>query len=205
MRARRFRQLALLVLLSAGCASGPDVTDTLERYRVAMVRDDPKAAYALLTEETRRRWPFSQFERRWKETPMERAQQAQALAAADKIVYEAQVSVAGGSMVLRAESGKNWWVASGALPMAGAATPQAALRALIRAVELGDYRAFLRTLTQSKRERIERALRERLTKLRELADQPLEATGDQLVIQYDPDLKIWLRKEQGQWRVDDVE
>lgn len=202
---RGFSPLLLMSVVSSGCASRHPVTETIESYRMATVRDNPKAAYALLTDETRRRLPFSQFERRWKETRVERAQQAKALAAPGRISHEAQVSFASGSMVFRTESGKSWWVASGGLPMEAAATPQAALRALIRAVELGDYRAFLRVLTQAKRERIERALRERLAKLREIADQPLEPSGDQLIIQYDADLRIWLRKEQGQWRVDDVE
>ncbi|MEK6606335.1 MAG: hypothetical protein AABZ30_01625, partial [Myxococcota bacterium] len=95
--------------------------------------------------------------------------------------------------------------AGGPLPGESLATPEAALRALVRAVARRDFHGFSRLLTESKRGRLEKAIELRRRKLEAALDSPVEAEGDSAVIQYDPELRIWLRREAGEWRVDDLD
>lgn len=67
--------------LGAGaCAPRPPLAappiKTLTRYREALEHDDPKAAYALMTNAAQQALPYDQFAQQWQETQAERAAQA---------------------------------------------------------------------------------------------------------------------------------
>lgn len=77
--------LALLffpIALLGGSACAPRLppaatpTTTLARYREALMRDDPKAAYDLMTHAAQQSLPYEQFAQQWKATQPERAAQA---------------------------------------------------------------------------------------------------------------------------------
>jgi hypothetical protein len=53
----------------------PLPTDTLAAYRQALERDDPAAAYRLLSPTAQQHLSFEKWSARWKETPLERAAQ----------------------------------------------------------------------------------------------------------------------------------
>lgn len=200
----RRRDVLASVLAVAACATGGAPEDCVEAYRGAVARDDAAAAYALLSEPVRRRVSRAEFEARWKDTKAERAEQARDLASPRVAALEARVAAGDARLVLR-EEGQGWWVAGAALPGESAATPEAALRALVRAVERRDYAAFARLLTRARREKVEKELRDRIDNLKAAVGRPVEVESDRVVVQYGPEFRIWLRREGDEWRVEDVE
>lgn len=72
--------LPIAVLGGSACAPRlpPEATplSTLARYREALVRDDPKAAYELMAHAAQQSLPYEQFAEQWKQTQPERAAQA---------------------------------------------------------------------------------------------------------------------------------
>src|SRR5687768_9632698 len=87
----RLLSMGLLVLLVSttgllgGCgaaATGSSVgspRSQIEAWNAAVDRDDPKAAYALLSESMRKQIAYEEFAEKWRETPAERKRQATAL------------------------------------------------------------------------------------------------------------------------------
>ena len=77
----RFLLGGLAVSLAfVGCAARPPTgltpLLTLSRYREALERDDPKAAYALLGQAVQQSLPYEQFAQQWQDTKAERSAQA---------------------------------------------------------------------------------------------------------------------------------
>ena len=86
VRPARFWQLVPLgLVLGSACLLGACAgrgqtaatpVQTLARYRDALERDDPKAAYALLTKTAQQSLPYEQFAQQWQDTKVERSAQA---------------------------------------------------------------------------------------------------------------------------------
>lgn len=81
IQALRFMLCGLAVSLAlVGCGARPQTALTplltLSRYREALERDDPKAAYALLGQAVQQGLPYEQFTQQWQDTKAERSVQA---------------------------------------------------------------------------------------------------------------------------------
>lgn len=80
-QALRLMLCGLAVSLAlVGCGARPQTALTplltLSRYREALERDDPKAAYALLGQAVQQGLPYEQFTQQWQDTKAERSAQA---------------------------------------------------------------------------------------------------------------------------------
>lgn len=195
---------AAVVFFLAACASSPSPESAIDAYRAALRRDDPGAAYALLSKEVRATLTLEGFVAQWRALKAERLAQAEQLARARVVALEARVT-AGGSVLQLRDEGSGWRVQQSAWPGEALQTPEAAMRALARAVERRDYDAFAKLLSKGRREKLERALRRRLDALKAALARPLEVEGDRVVVQLDPEHRLWLVRENGAWRVDDIE
>lgn len=201
------RVVAILVLALSGCAArrGPDPTSVLIAYAAAVERDDPRAAYALLSERVRDQVSEREFLERWRATQTERRAQAAALraaAAARRFTTGAQVDSGGRSSLLVLESG-GWRVVAPRRTETGARTPEEAVRRFVEALERRDADALLRLLAEPLRSTVERELAERLAKLKATVGKPIPTEGDRARLRYDPRYHLELQRENGQWRVAD--
>jgi hypothetical protein len=213
MRApRSFRSLLVLALacvslLGLGaCAHRAPPADAVRAYLRALDRNDPDAAYALLSEETRREVSREQFAAHWRENHDAARADAAALheglshgvAQDARIVYGDGFAVPATRDAVPAPGG---WrlseVPSAHVPHA--ATPEEALAAFQRQLAAHDWEAMSRVVSPGTREAVERELRERTSAL---ADHPgLEVTGDKARLKLGRFELVLEKTASGEWRV----
>jgi hypothetical protein len=201
---------ALVLALAAGCARPvPEPQSVLGSYVAALERDDPCAAWTLLARPVRIRISEAEFTRRWRESPDERRAQAarlRARLAAAGPDPRAALTFPDGSQVALVREERQWRMVSATLGDLHAATPEEALRHFVTAVESRRYDLLLGILADPLRGEVERQVRERLERLRAALDRPhdLEVNGDRARFQYDPRFRIDLQRQNGEWRVYDL-
>jgi hypothetical protein len=206
--------------------------ETLAAYRAALERDDPQAAYRLLSPTVQQHIPYEKWAERWRETPAERAAQLKSLldasntpAAARAITLQAAIALPQGTVLLLAPStpgrladrglgrrsysrSGDWQVADPDLAAVHAETPERVLHLLIEAVEQRNYFALLRLLSTTERKALEAELRERVERLRTSLSKSkapaIEVHGDRAHYQYDPRFFVDLVRERDGWRVLDL-
>jgi len=208
---RTAHRAAVLVWLSAALGSascaggaGPQPEDTIAAYRRALRDDDPRAAYALLATRARGAHSADEFERSWRQGVEERKEQERALGGSMSVTLQARSAPGGDDIELRRDGGF-WRLSEVPVPGQPARTPEEAVRALVRAVERNDLRAFMRLLTSPAAQDLRARIRERLERLKAALDQPILAEGDRATFQYDPRFRIELRREGDEWRIADFD
>lgn len=197
------------VLIAVSCAPhqavGPE--EALRRYIAAIENDQPRVAYSFLDEAGRKRVSEAQFVSRWKDLRPELQAQAAALKAAlvRPPMAKAELSYPAGARAELSYQEGRWRLDRPVTISPRTATPLEAIQAFIQAVERREYQAVMPLLAKPVRERIERDIQSRLTKLKEALGQEIEVTGSTARLQYNTSLKIELTNEEGQWRVVDVD
>jgi len=204
------------VLAIAGCGGvlgkGPPAQDGVAALVKALDGDDPRAAYALLSKATRNQVSFEEFAVQWKASQAERAWQARRLAdalASDPDVGErAAVTYPDGKSVTLEREGKRWRLEAALVSRVRAARPRDAIRMFADAIRHHDLEALLRTLTMRRRDGLARQLEGFLAGIDRKVDGKLEEIGtDRAELRWDENgmrFRIVLRKEDDEWRVDDI-
>jgi hypothetical protein len=208
----------LIVGAATGCkASGPgtavaDPADTVRAWRNAVEKNDPKAAYALLAPRVREELSYSEFERQWKATAEERARQASAIAGAPGDAVEvgatAEVALADGKKTRLVREKKLWRLEQPLLTSSRASTPQEAMRLFASALEDRNFFAVMRLVTSTRKDGLTTFLDGFVGGLRSNVGREITINNDRAVIEWKEGAKTWkvtLKKEEGEWRVDDVD
>jgi PAS domain-containing protein len=207
------RPSALVLLLAlAGCGAPglPAPRSAVAAYLSALERDDPHAAWALLSDPVRARLREPAFRERWSASADERKAQAAALKAAldrgGPLDEWASVVFPDGQRVPVAREAGAWRLTSTSLDQAHAATPAEALERLADAIAARRFDQVLSLLAEPLRGAVEHQLAERIERLRAAlaSGQPIEVVGDRALLQYDPRFRVELRREGGEWRVLDL-
>src|SRR5260370_31595262 len=147
-----------------GCARPPSLKrpeSGLAAYAKALERDDPRAAYGLLSAEQRQRLGEAEFTTRWRATVEERKNQAALVAAvlAERRVTErARVVRADGRSSVTVLEPAGWRVSAPRSSEPGPATPEEALRRFARALEQRSFDAVVGLLSDPLRALVERRL-----------------------------------------------
>lgn len=148
--------MALTLALVAGCATQKPVRgpkETLDTYAQALKEGRVRDAYALLSDEAQKNIPFEAFERMVKENPEEVRDIATALGRpAGPPLVTATVTAPNGDSLLLIYEGDHWRVDGSAIDLYSQATPEAAIRAFIRAYQNKRYDVLLRFVPDSKKE-----------------------------------------------------
>jgi hypothetical protein len=214
---------AALAVLLAAAACGPrgaarasePAANGVSAYLAALRSDDPRLAYALLSDDTRKEIPYESFVALWKEHATERAHQAQALeedlkGGAD-LGERAKVSFPDGkSLSLHRQSG-TWRLDVPLLSRTHAATPHVAVEAFAAALLARDYEAVMRILTARRREGIGKQVDSFVSSLEKHLADPVHRIAtigkDRAELQWTEGgmvYKVVLRLDGDEWRVDDV-
>lgn len=206
-----------VLLLDAACGGasqpvrGPSATDALRAWNEAVDRDDPRAAYALLSPAAQKQVPYEDFERRWRAHPEERRRQAHALGAslggAAQIPERATVTLHDGQTATLVREGDVWRLESPLVSSVSAARPQDALRQFAIAVENRNFHAVMALLTSTRRDGLNQVIERFTTGLKAHVGGEIVITGDRAFIQWDDGKDKWkisLKLEDGQWRIDDI-
>jgi hypothetical protein len=208
-----------LATLAVGC--GPSAASTrggaapapeLVRWVDAVRRDDARAAYALLSPGRQKEVSYDDFERRWKETKVERERQAAALEAGLKdrpqLGERATVTLTGDKTATLVHEQGEWHMEAPLMGSARASSPQEALRLFAEALEARSFEGVLRLLTSTRRDGLNEKLVQFLGGLKSHAGGEIEITGDRATLRWNDGKTRWkvtLRQEGGEWRIDDVD
>ena len=211
--------LLLLAGAAAACAHpqrGP--AEALSDFGAAVDRKDYAAAYALMTADYRKRVTFEDFRRDLD------GGGAEVQAAAHRLREEAprtplQIDVdvdLGQRLTLVLEAGQ-WRVAAHPFDLYDQATPRAALRSFVRAVETGRYDALLRLTPNRYRIAVtvqrlrdywegehKAENRKRLAELRANIGATIVETGDEARMPYGDNSEARFVREDGLWKVEEA-
>jgi len=218
---RKLLVAGLIGLLGAACASAPPPRgpkDTLDVYAKALHEGRVRDAYELLSEEARRTIPYEAFERMVKENPEEVRDIAQALSrpSGPPLVTATVTAPNGESLLLVYEKGA-WRVDGSAIDLYSQSSPEAAVRAFIRAFENKRYDVLLRFVPDGKKEGLDAAKlkkawegeqkdeMERLTQAlaAALPTARFERIGERATMSYGAGGTVELVRDHGSWKIEE--
>lgn len=220
MRLWAFGLAAALVLFSEACAHRPEEpAATVAAFGGALAHGDLRAAYQLTSWEFQRRVPYEAFAAGLAAAGGEPATLGgRLIAEAAAVAPRVEVTLELGEQVPLVLEGGRWRIDGPVYEAWSQATPVAAVRTFIRALDARRYDVVLRLVPDRYRaglsaERL-RAFwegdhpdehRGLLAHIRAAAHGPLTETGDEARLLVAPDGEVRLVREAGQWKIEDLE
>lgn len=212
--------LALVVgaLGAAACAhQAPGPADTLAAFGAAVERKDYAGAYALTSTEFRARVPLAAFRAELEAGGTETQAVARELRSeATRRKLRVEVELGLGQAIRLVDEGGAWRVDGHPLEAWSQATPRAALRSFVRALEQGRYDVVLRLCptrlraglsVEALRASWEGAEREQnarlLARLRAAIFAPIVESGDEAHMPYGERSEARFVREDGLWKIED--
>jgi hypothetical protein len=210
----------LLVLSLTACAQRAAAPGgAIEAYAAAVERKDWSAAYGLMSSSYRQHVSLADFRRTMERDAGELAADARALRdSADRWSGRAAVTLPGEERVSLAREGGGWRLDAPPLDPYGQASPRAALRAFVRAVENRRYDVLLRLVPARSRTSIT------VDKLRAFWEGPAAAQnraflrelrlnlyariaeeGEEAFMTYGSGRQVRFVREEGLWRIESPE
>jgi hypothetical protein len=211
----------LAVASACGGGAGSDPDRVLRDYAAAIEQGRSKEAYALLSDESQKAISFEQFQRILKENPEEARELAQSLRRPQVAPPRVTATVSGpdgeSSILLVYERGA-WRVDASAIDLYSQRTPEAAVRAFVRAYENRRFDVLLKFVPEDQREGLtaaelkkawegeERTDMDRLTSaLRaSLPTAKVELFGDRASLAFGAGGSVELVRERGLWKIEDL-
>ncbi len=220
---RRAALLLLMLSLSSGCggAAGADPDRVLREYSLAVEGGQAAEAYALLSSESKKTISFEQFQRILKENPEEARELAQSLRRPQAAPPRVTATVTGpdgeSSILLVYEQGA-WRVDASAIDLYSQRTPEAAVRAFLRAYDNRRFDVLLKFVPEDQREGLtvaelkkawegeERVDMDRLTGSLKasLPTAKVELFGDRATLAFGAGGSVELVRERGLWKIEDL-
>ena len=206
-------QLAPWLLVALATASGclyqhmPDPRAAAELYADAASRGDVNAIYAMLDEEARLALTLDDVRRLVDDQRQELADQAKAIRSKTSRVHaSARIRFQDGedAVLDLSEDGYFRIASADALP-AGARTPTQALEQLRRVLARRSYAGLLRVLSATTRSTMENDVRSLVEGLENPEELDVQQSGDSATVRIPGGRLIWLRREDGTWRIDDID
>jgi hypothetical protein len=215
----RLTALGLMVALGlTACAHRPEEPSaTMASFGAALARGDLRGAYQLTSVAFQRRMPYEAFAAVLTAAGTEPAALGQRLVAeAGAIAPRVAVTLELGEEVPLVLEGGRWRIDGPVYEAWGQATPRAAIRTFIRALDAHRYDVVLRLVPDRYRAGLSadrlRAFwegehreehRALLARVRAAAQGPITETGDEARLSVAPDRVVRLVREAGQWRIED--
>lgn len=205
----------VLAALLAGCgaASGPSspAANGVRAYVSALKSDSPRAAYGLMSSEARKKVSYDEFALQWKQSAQERAWQVKVLEEGLKgspdVGERARVTYSDGKVVPLQRDGQRWLLESELVSRTRANRPRDAIRVFAEALSSRDVTALLGVLTQRRREGLLKQVGGFASGLDKRINDKMEEYPDRAELRWDENgirYRIVLRKEDEEWRVDDI-
>jgi hypothetical protein len=204
----------VLVASACGGAAGPSspAADGVRAYVQALHRNDPHDAYALLSSDARKQISYDEFALSWKQGEKERAWQAKVLEDSLKgnpdVGERALVSFSDGKLVHLEREGKAWRLESELVSRSRAKQPRDAVRLFAEAIAARDLTGVLGVLTQRRRDGLTKQVEGFVAGIGKRINGRIDQFGgDRAELRWDENglrYRIVLRKEDDEWRVDDI-
>ncbi len=204
----------VLVAAACGGAAGPSspAADGVRAYVRALHSNDPRDAYALLASDVRKRMSYDEFALQWKQADKERAWQAKVLEDSLKgnpdVGERALISFSDGKLVQLEREGKTWRLESELVSRSRARQPRDAIRLFADAIAARDITRVLNVLSQRRRDGLTRQVEGFVAGIGKRINERIDQFGaDRAELRWDENgirYRIVLRKEDDEWRVDDI-
>ncbi len=203
-------------LLAAACGGpiGPSTpaSNGVRAYVAALKSNDPRDAYGLLSSATRKKVSFDEWAVAWKTSEKERAWQAKVLEESLKgnpdVGERALISFSDGKLVQLEREGKAWRLESELVSRSRAKRPRDAIRLFADAIAARDVSSVLGVLTQRRRDGLTRQVEGFVAGIGKRINDKIDEFGtDRAELRWDENglrYKIVLRKEDDEWRIDDI-
>lgn len=211
---RTLGSLALAAVLTAcGGPGGPSspAADGVRQYVSALRSNDAHSAYDLLSADTRKKLSYDEFALQWKTTQSERTWQAKVLEDNLKgnpdVGERALIAYSDGKLVQLEREGRAWRLQSELVSRSRAKRPRDAIRLFADAVAARDISGVLGVLTQRRRDGLTKQIEGFIAGLGKRINDKIEENTDRAELRWDENgirYKIVLRKEDDEWRVDDI-
>ncbi|MEO8552880.1 MAG: hypothetical protein ABI678_23035 [Kofleriaceae bacterium] len=207
--------MLIIVFAWAACGgpAGPSspAADGVREYVKALHSNDPHDAYDLLASDVRKKLSYDEFALQWKQSQAERTWQAKVLEDSLKgnpdVGERALVSFSDGKLVQLQREGKTWRLESELVSRSRAKQPRDAIRLFADAIAARDVPAALNLLTQRRRDGLQKQVEGFIAGLGKHINGSLDTLGDRAELRWDENgirYRIVLRKEDDEWRVDDI-
>ncbi|HEX7840504.1 MAG TPA: hypothetical protein VF469_23660, partial [Kofleriaceae bacterium] len=204
----------VLVAFACGRAAAPSspAADGVRAYLRALHDNDPRAAYALMSAQARKQVSFDEFALAWKQGDKERTWQIRALEDSLKgnpdVGERALISFSDGKLVQLEREGKTWRLESELVSRSRAKQPRDAIRLFAEAITARDITGVLNVLTQRRRDGLTRQVEGFVAGIGKRINDRIDQFGnDRAELRWDENgirYRIVLRKEEDEWRVDDI-
>ena len=204
----------VLVVAACGGPGGPSspAADGVRAYVRALHDNNPREAYALLSAEARKKVSFDEFALAWKQSDKERAWQAKVLEDGlqgnPDVGERALISFSDGKLVQLEREGKTWRLESELVSRSRAKQPRDAIRLFAEAISARDITGALNVLTQRRRDGLTRQVEGFVAGIGKRINDRIDQFGnDRAELRWDENgirYRIVLRKEEDEWRVDDI-
>lgn len=207
--------------LGCGGSAGADPERVLSQYSLAVEAGRATEAYELLSSDSKKTISFEQFQRILKENPEEVRELAQSLRRPQAAAPRVTATVTGPdgeSALLLLYEGGAWRVDASAIDLYSQRTPEAAVRAFVRAYDNRRFDVLLKFVPDEERDELtaaelkqawegeERADMDRLTgALRaSLPTAKVELFGDRATLAFGAGGMVELVRERGLWKIEDL-
>jgi hypothetical protein len=207
------RAAFVLLLAACGGARGPSTpaSDGVRAYIAALKSNDPHDAYSLLSSAEKKQVSYDEFSLQWKQSEQERQWQIKVLEESLKgnpdVGERAMVSFSDGKRVSLEREGKTWRLESELVTRSRAKRPIDAIRIFADAIAARDVGAALNVLTQRRRDGLTKQIEGFMSGLEKRANVMPEEFGNRAELRWDENgirYRIVLRKEEDEWRIDDI-
>lgn len=207
-----------LVALVLGCSrSGP--SQTLDAYGRALGRRDFDASYDLMSAAFRARVSRQAYARMMRSSVAEVDETAKRLRnGGGKLEVSAEFDYGIGDQMHLVREGGEWKIQTNPLQFYDQSTPKAALRSFLRAYRLGRWDVLLEFVPNAYRQKMDRAkvkaqftgpskaqMELLIQTLEAYADEPIVERGNAARMTYANHYEVQFRKEDGVWKLQDLD
>ena len=210
-------RLALSLTLALGACGGPagpssPAADGVRAYVRALNANDPAEAYKLLSADARKKLSYDEFALAWKQSDLERQWQVRVLEESLKgnpdVGERALISFSDGKLVQLEREGRTWRLESELVSRSRAKRPRDAIRLFADAIAQRDINGVLGVLTQRRRDGLTKQVEGFVAGIgKRINDRIDEFGNDRAELRWDENgirYRIVLRREDDEWRVDDI-
>lgn len=219
LRLRLAALVAGVVLAVAGCAARTPPGAALDRYASALRAKNYDAAYQLMSSQFRATVSHDEFVGMLRDNPREVAESADRLGSRTRrLEVTAELRYGLGDRLQLTEEGGQWRIATNPLAFYDQTTPRAALRSFLRAFRLERWDVMLRFVPRQYAELMdvdkvkqqftgERKddMAQLMNQLEANVDEPIEEQGNEARLRYGAGLEVKFVREEGRWRLQDLD
>src|SRR3569623_2797836 len=212
-------RLALISLVRAACAHGKGPSQALDRYGLALKNHDFGQAYELMSSQFRAKVSKDDYGRMMRDNPREVDETAERLRGKHgSLEGSAEFEYGLGDQMRLVQEDGEWKIATNLLGFYDQTTPKAALRSFLRAFRLERYDIMLRFVPNQYREKMDVAkmkaqftgaskdkMETLMNTLEANVDEPIVERGNDARMSYGEKYEVKFQKEDGVWKLKDLE